>query len=77
MKTAFAFPVFESKRADTDYDLTDPGMTLRDYFAGQALAGLFSDINWFDKVEWQRAATAAYGLADAMLKSREAYNEHH
>ena len=72
---AFAFPVFESKRADTDYDLTDPGMTLRDYFAGQALTGLLA--GRFEKGggiirDSEGFAFAAFELADAMLKGREA-----
>lgn len=40
------------------------GMTLRDWFAGQALAYI-RDVN--DKV----AARRAYGIADAMLRERE------
>jgi len=50
------------------------GMTLRDYFAGQALAGIcnaFSganeDAEWFEQV----AAKAVYRIADAMLAARE------
>ena len=49
---------------------TQDGMTLRDYFAGQALAGLCSrtmDVSWFD----QHGAKGVYGIADAMLKARE------
>ena len=62
------------------------GMTLRDYFAGQALAGisphiegeidkLDSDSKYFDKRvnEWyQCAAIRAYCYADKMLAAREA-----
>ena len=51
------------------------GMTLRDYFAAQAMQGLFAsnaehdheDEHIFDVV-----AEAAYKQADAMLKAREA-----
>lgn len=47
-----------------------PGMTLRDVFAGQALAGMMADKNppW----AFEAAAKAAYAIADAMLKAREA-----
>lgn len=46
------------------------GMTLRDYFAGQALIalphrGCGADLDHYD------TATAAYQMADAMLKARE------
>lgn len=43
------------------------GMTLRDYFAGQALAGIMSRFDYFPNV----ASDAAYSIADAMLKQRE------
>lgn len=53
------------------------GMTLRDYFAAQALAGLLADPNvqattakqvqeWVDAV-----ANLSYVLAESMLKARE------
>lgn len=45
-----------------------PGMTLRDYFAGQALAGVASDptadMNNPERAKW------AYRMADAMIKAR-------
>lgn len=54
------------------------GMTLRDYFAGQALAGM-SWYPWSDKAsmevydEYRRhAARTAYGMADALLVARGA-----
>ena len=59
-----------------DIDFT-MGMTLRDYFAGQALAGnleqgLEDDMNikWWHPSE--KIAKRAYAIADAMLKAREA-----
>jgi hypothetical protein len=41
-----------------------PGMTLRDYFAGQALAGLMAVGNGDEAPQY------AYFLADAMLAAR-------
>lgn len=50
------------------------GMSLRDWFAGQALAGIHAALqasNW-PKEAWHRyAATCAYMAADAMLAERE------
>ena len=43
------------------------GMTLRDYFAGQALVGIMTRNN-FQVTPW---AELAYKVADAMLKERE------
>jgi len=77
----FAFPIFEAKRADADYDLTEPGMTLRDYFAAQALNRFARPthpkhdpchqlgINARDCIAWD--AKVAYAYADAMLEERE------
>ena len=50
-----------------------PGMSLRDWFAGQVLNGVVSAFDqrpdaYFDD---QRAARLAYQTADAMLKARE------
>jgi hypothetical protein len=53
-------------------NITDKGMTLRDYFAGQALAGILSSDNKPEcddrKAEW------AYSLADSMLFFRKESN---
>jgi hypothetical protein len=49
-----------------------PGMTLRDWFAGQALAGML--INYTTQkfgVGEQTCAKGAYEFADAMLAARE------
>jgi hypothetical protein len=64
-----AFPVLDSR---TDYEGENPrlecvegGMTLRDWFAGQALAG-YSDIS-----DIQVAAKWCYEMADAMIGQKE------
>jgi hypothetical protein len=50
-------------------DNGEPGMTLRDWFAGQALAGLMADPGTFDTPH-KRLAESCYGMADAMLAAR-------
>lgn len=52
------------------------GMTLRDYFAGQVLAGWSQDqhhiaLDYSEVVTPRTIAKAAYEIADAMLKARE------
>jgi hypothetical protein len=55
-----------------------PGMTLRDYFAAKAMQGLMGR-SWANTATGKFPenlhdiwATAAYQMADAMLKAREA-----
>lgn len=50
---------------------TEYGMSLRDYFAGQALAGMAMTVNWFEPEDQSGAAVASYRIADAMLAQRE------
>jgi hypothetical protein len=47
-------------------------MTLRDYFAAKAMQGYLSDSEWLAEVSPQGTAEAAYRVADAMLRAREA-----
>jgi hypothetical protein len=47
----------------------EQGMTLRDWFAGQALAGLLRD--GIDIYGIDATANDAYKMADAMLRARE------
>ena len=47
-----------------------PGMTLRDWFAGQALAGMVAGSRGLD-ITIEQFATESYSLADAMLAERE------
>lgn len=65
-----AFPQAETRST------SDHGMTLRDYFAGQALAGLVQRMNadavrkYRDGTHDGREAYIAYVIADAMLAER-------
>ena len=68
-----AFPVLEQHRIDGSIVGSRDGMTLRDYFAGQALVGAIARPG----VEWGEnpcatVARDAYSIADAMLKARQA-----
>lgn len=49
------------------------GMTLRDWFAGQALAGRLAALNpgGLDRAASEYMAEQSYRLADAMLEERE------
>jgi hypothetical protein len=63
--------------------IVQPGMTLRDYFAGQCLAGAWvgpgdpvEPIDGMDEddaifAHWLNVAKAAYIAADAMIKARQ------
>jgi hypothetical protein len=63
-----AFP--ESVSADNEGGLNhgDPGMSLRDYFAGRCV-GVFA-LRMRDGLSREEAAEQAYKLADAMLAER-------
>jgi hypothetical protein len=78
-----AFPVPDSHHANGQVQYGANGMTLRDWFAGQALSGILSKaINpnnqGNDSVDWastrapgpNRASGDAYEYADAMLAAR-------
>ena len=65
-----AFPVTSITGADMKIDYIESwsGMSLRDWFAGQAICGLMNE--WPGKTLSQITAMA-YVTADAMLKARE------
>ena len=48
---------------------TQEGMTLRDYFAAKAMQGMLADPNTPEIID---IAGAAYEVADAMLRARQA-----
>jgi hypothetical protein len=63
-----AFPHLVPHNPDFAYSAT--GMTLRDYFAGQALIGIITHPDGFAG-KWKKAAEHAYEAADAMIEARE------
>ena len=46
------------------------GMTLRDWFAGQALNGIMSVVGDSDYIQ-EMVASNAYAMADAMIEARK------
>lgn len=48
-----------------------PGMTLRDYFAANAMQGLLASWGSHDVEDFREIAEDAYSAADAMLTARE------
>lgn len=56
-------------------EYSEPGMTLRDYFAAKAAGGFASNIAQINVCNGEsyatEIATMAYALADAMLKERK------
>ena len=50
------------------HEVYTTGMTLRDYFAGQALMGM---VQVFNDIDEEQIAELAYLQADAMLAERE------
>ena len=60
-----AFP----RVCSTPSDFVWPGMSLRDYFAGQALAGMLADHNV--QAAPRSIATDAYIFADMMIAERD------
>lgn len=64
-----AFPREEMRvTGGKEYVAVQPGMSLRDWFAGQALAGLLANRIKDTPEKW---AAVSYVLADAMLAARE------
>jgi hypothetical protein len=69
-----AFPVLTDMSGGEAYYLATPGMSLRDWFAGQALPSLVATESENNR-SWQdgsrHIAAAAYAISDALLAARE------
>jgi hypothetical protein len=70
-------PAFPTPMKDEDWEVYQHyGMTLRDWFAGQALAGMMENERFLDAIRGSEGATPskishwAYKVADAMLAER-------
>jgi hypothetical protein len=65
-----AYPAPAQPKTDWSLEDVTSGMSLRDWFAGQALAGLFRHSNWIQAPDAEEVARRAYVVADAMLAER-------
>ena len=61
-----AFP-----RAATSYNGSQQGMSLRDYFAGQALGFIIQQPMAVNNITYDSSARDAYRYADAMIAARK------
>jgi len=72
---AFPFRQFDPDSGVIDWGHINDGMTLRDYFAGQALAGLMtqylSDSSGSEEETIRNVVRISFISADAMLAERE------
>jgi hypothetical protein len=62
-----AFPHVQLRDPTTQF--TQTGMTLRDYFAGQAVMGLIA-CSTVKTLDGQLLAESSYNVADAMIEAR-------
>ena len=54
-----------------DSDLPVQGMSLRDYFAANAMQAIMSNNGRFDSTTFDDLSVKSYAAADAMLKARQ------
>lgn len=67
LETIYAFPIQIVDEGNGTNSVTSLGMTLRDYFAGQALAAIAGTEGLSDRT----AAIYSYDIADAMMEARQ------
>jgi len=70
---AFACPASEvedQSQSDKVFYNSQAGMSLRDYFAGQAISSMVGSELFASVKEVDEMSYLAYGIADAMLKTR-------
>lgn len=65
-----AYPLVDYKFDGSPSTFNSPGLTIHDWFAGQALMGILAQ--WPDGAEYDphQTAKAAYEYADAMITER-------
>jgi hypothetical protein len=66
-----AFPQTNDRVVASISIANSQGMTLRDYFAAKVMQGMMANGQVLKLVSDETLASAAYEMADAMLKARE------
>ncbi len=69
--SAFPRKLTSEERDGVTVFFGEDGMTLRDWFAGQALTGWLASYDADQSVKAKSLAEFAYGVADAMLEARK------
>jgi hypothetical protein len=64
-------PAFPGLHPSKECRFNDPGMTLRDYFAANAMQGILASRNTPKSATNEEIARVSYYLADTMLKERD------
>jgi len=64
-------PAFPFVAEDHTGMMINMGMTLRDYFAAQAMQGMLAACTGWSDAYQERMAMTSYKMADEMLKRRE------
>lgn len=67
-------PAFPLQSIGPEFPPGYAGMTLRDFFAANAMQGLAANPEAWDMTD-EKVAEWAYNAADAMLKARETSND--
>jgi hypothetical protein len=70
--------IMRTQNNDTPMAFDDGGMTLKAYFAGQALAGILARRNGFDlsdECHREDVASTVWLIADAMIEDRYATSD--
>ena len=66
-----AFPIHGGPMSDPRNRILEGGLTMRDWFAGQALSGLLAgQYNFHSKYNLSEVPEEAFKIADAMLRER-------
>ena len=64
-------PAFPNVPSDPLYQSWDQGMSLRDWFAGQAMTAIIGNVYCTPDTTFKEISGRAYAQADAMLAARK------
>lgn len=70
-KNVRAFPFYYEVKEDDEMIVMHEGMTLRDYFAGQALVGILSSPSIPSSEALKEIGVACYAMADKLMEEKD------